>query len=85
MSLALENWRTVARPAQKLIQQARIMTDPDRVWLITGSSTGFGLALAQALLERGDRVTTVALDVTDVRSLQQAIENALHAYSLFSQ
>jgi NAD(P)-dependent dehydrogenase (short-subunit alcohol dehydrogenase family) len=30
--------------------------DADRVWLITGASSGFGLAIAEAALERGDRV-----------------------------
>jgi NAD(P)-dependent dehydrogenase (short-subunit alcohol dehydrogenase family) len=33
--------------------------DP-RVWLITGSSSGFGLQLAQTALERGDRVVATA-------------------------
>ncbi|MFZ0386969.1 MAG: oxidoreductase [Solirubrobacteraceae bacterium] len=34
-------------------------TDP-RVWLITGSSSGFGLQLAQTALERGDIVVATA-------------------------
>lgn len=77
------------------------MNNTDKVWLITGSSTGLGRALAQAVLERGyhlvatarqpeqlkelsdrypDRVTTIALDVTNAQSIQQAVEAALNAY-----
>ena len=36
--------------------------DDSRVWLITGCSSGFGLALAQAALARGDRVLATARD-----------------------
>ncbi|BAY50385.1 short-chain dehydrogenase/reductase SDR (plasmid) [Scytonema sp. HK-05] len=78
------------------------MNNTDKVWLITGSSTGLGRALAQAVLERGyhlvatarqpeqlkelndrypDRITTIALDVTNAQSIQQAIEAALNAYN----
>ncbi len=78
------------------------MNNTDKVWLITGSSTGLGRALAQAVLERGyhlvatarqpeqlkelsdrypDRVTTLALDVTNAQSIQQAVEAALNAYN----
>jgi NAD(P)-dependent dehydrogenase (short-subunit alcohol dehydrogenase family) len=32
----------------------------ERVWLITGASSGFGLAIAEAALERGDRVVATA-------------------------
>lgn len=78
------------------------MNNTDKVWLITGSSTGLGRALAQAVLERGyhlvatarqpeqlkelsdrysDRVTTIALDVTNAQSIQQAVKVALNAYN----
>jgi NAD(P)-dependent dehydrogenase (short-subunit alcohol dehydrogenase family) len=32
------------------------MANDARAWLITGSSTGFGRSLAEAVLEKGDRV-----------------------------
>ena len=32
------------------------MANDAEVWLITGSSTGFGRSLAEAVLEKGDRV-----------------------------
>ena len=35
---------------------------PFRIWLITGCSSGLGLALATAVLARGDRVITTARD-----------------------
>jgi NAD(P)-dependent dehydrogenase (short-subunit alcohol dehydrogenase family) len=34
--------------------------NPGRVWLISGCSSGFGRALAEAALERGDRVVATA-------------------------
>jgi NAD(P)-dependent dehydrogenase (short-subunit alcohol dehydrogenase family) len=34
--------------------------DGSRVWLVTGSSSGFGLHIARAALERGDRVVATA-------------------------
>ncbi|MDF5730981.1 MAG: oxidoreductase [Rhizonema sp. PD38] len=36
------------------------MSDNKKVWLITGSSTGFGRALAQAVLKHGDDVVATA-------------------------
>jgi NAD(P)-dependent dehydrogenase (short-subunit alcohol dehydrogenase family) len=36
------------------------MTNNTRVWLITGSSTGFGRALTEAVLQHGDRVVATA-------------------------
>ncbi|MEJ2862463.1 oxidoreductase [Actinomycetospora flava] len=40
-----------------------------RVWLITGTSTGFGRAIALAALERGDRVLATARRVDDIADL----------------
>jgi NAD(P)-dependent dehydrogenase (short-subunit alcohol dehydrogenase family) len=34
----------------------------DRIWFITGASTGFGRALAEEALDRGDRVAATARD-----------------------
>ena len=36
------------------------MTDTTKVWLITGSSTGFGRSLAEAVLKHGDRLIATA-------------------------
>jgi NAD(P)-dependent dehydrogenase (short-subunit alcohol dehydrogenase family) len=40
-----------------------------QVWLITGTSTGFGRAIARAALERGHRVVATARRVDDVADL----------------
>jgi NAD(P)-dependent dehydrogenase (short-subunit alcohol dehydrogenase family) len=37
-----------------------IMTNNPKVWLITGSSTGFGRSLAEAVLVKGDRLIATA-------------------------
>ena len=60
------------------------MTSIDsRVWLITGSSSGFGLALAQAALERGDRVVATARDISALDELvAQASDGAVHRVRL---
>jgi NAD(P)-dependent dehydrogenase (short-subunit alcohol dehydrogenase family) len=46
-------------------------TDP-RVWLITGSSSGFGLQLAQTALEHGDRVVATARQKSSLDELVAA-------------
>ena len=46
-------------------------TDP-RVWLITGSSSGFGLQLAQTALEHGDRVVATARQTSSLDELVAA-------------
>ncbi len=42
-----------------------------RVWLITGCSTGFGRALAEAALAQGDRVIATARNVSKIQDLEQ--------------
>jgi NAD(P)-dependent dehydrogenase (short-subunit alcohol dehydrogenase family) len=46
--------------------------DGSRVWLITGSSSGFGRHIAQAALARGDRVLAAPLDVTRADQVEAA-------------
>ncbi|HEY9799665.1 MAG TPA: oxidoreductase [Leptolyngbyaceae cyanobacterium] len=49
-----------------------------KVYLITGTSTGFGRALAEAVLERGDKVVLTARKPEQVAGLAQANqENAI--------
>jgi NAD(P)-dependent dehydrogenase (short-subunit alcohol dehydrogenase family) len=43
--------------------------DASRVWFITGASSGFGRALAEAALERGERVMAAARDISRVADL----------------
>ena len=40
-----------------------------RVWLITGCSAGFGRAIAEAALARGDRVVATARRVESLETL----------------
>ncbi|MBD1914073.1 MULTISPECIES: SDR family NAD(P)-dependent oxidoreductase [unclassified Leptolyngbya] len=41
-----------------------------RVWLITGSSTGFGRALTEAVLAQGDRVIATARNISKIQNLE---------------
>jgi NAD(P)-dependent dehydrogenase (short-subunit alcohol dehydrogenase family) len=45
------------------------MNNTDRVWLITGSSTGLGRALAQAVLERGYHLVATARNPEQLQDL----------------
>jgi NAD(P)-dependent dehydrogenase (short-subunit alcohol dehydrogenase family) len=45
-------------------------TDPrGRVWFVTGASSGFGRAIAQAVLDHGDRVVATARDLDAIQEL----------------
>lgn len=43
----------------------------DKVWLITGTSTGLGRALAEAVLARGQRVVATARDTSAIKDLAE--------------
>jgi NADP-dependent 3-hydroxy acid dehydrogenase YdfG len=53
-----------------------------RVWLITGSSTGFGRTLAEAALAQGDRVIATARDVGKIQNLEQQYPQTAKAVRL---
>jgi NADP-dependent 3-hydroxy acid dehydrogenase YdfG len=46
-------------------------TTNDKVWLITGCSSGFGRVLAEAAIEHGDRVVATARSVERLKDLAQ--------------
>jgi NAD(P)-dependent dehydrogenase (short-subunit alcohol dehydrogenase family) len=52
----------------------------NRVWLITGASSGFGRAVAEAVLDRGDRVVATARDRGQLSDL--AADDGVHAIAL---
>lgn len=53
-----------------------------RVWLITGSSTGFGRALAEAALAQGDRVIATARNVSKIQDLEHQYPQTAKAICL---
>jgi NAD(P)-dependent dehydrogenase (short-subunit alcohol dehydrogenase family) len=57
-------------------------TDTPRVWFITGAASGLGRALAEAALERGDRVVATARDAARVAGLEAAHPGRAAAVSL---
>jgi NAD(P)-dependent dehydrogenase (short-subunit alcohol dehydrogenase family) len=54
-----------------------VHVDARRTWLITGASSGFGLAIAQAALERGDSVAATARKVKSLEALEEGERIAL--------
>ena len=53
-----------------------------KVWLITGSSTGFGRVLAEVLLEKGERVVATARKLESLADLQKQYPDSLKALNL---
>jgi NAD(P)-dependent dehydrogenase (short-subunit alcohol dehydrogenase family) len=58
------------------------MGNESRVWLITGCSTGFGRALAQAVLENGDRLIATARHTEKLQDLAQSYPQQVRTLSL---
>jgi NAD(P)-dependent dehydrogenase (short-subunit alcohol dehydrogenase family) len=54
----------------------------ERVWLITGGSSGFGRALAEAALARGDRVAATARRAERLGDLVREAPERAHAVAL---
>lgn len=53
-----------------------------RVWFITGTSSGFGRAIAEAVLMRGERVVATARDLRAVKDLADRAPGCVRAYVL---
>ncbi len=62
----------------------RRMTSPasDRVWLVTGSNSGFGRELVQAALAHGDRVVATARRTETLGDLVAAAPDRVHPVAL---
>jgi NAD(P)-dependent dehydrogenase (short-subunit alcohol dehydrogenase family) len=58
------------------------MSDKNRVWFITGSSTGFGRELAEQVLERGEKVVATARNTKDVEDLVEKYPDTALAVQL---
>jgi NAD(P)-dependent dehydrogenase (short-subunit alcohol dehydrogenase family) len=53
-----------------------------KVWLITGSSSGFGRSLVEAVLKKGDRVVATARKPEQLDDLVQQYPETIHAVRL---
>jgi NAD(P)-dependent dehydrogenase (short-subunit alcohol dehydrogenase family) len=59
----------VLRAQATVAYRGGMTTDQDNVWLITGCSSGFGRAIVEAALQRGDRVVATARRVESIADL----------------
>ncbi len=58
------------------------MSSSSKVWFITGSNSGFGLALTQAVLEKGDRVIATSRHPEELDDLAQQYPNTITVVQL---
>jgi NAD(P)-dependent dehydrogenase (short-subunit alcohol dehydrogenase family) len=58
------------------------MTQPSRVWFVTGSSSGFGRSLVELALSRGERVVATARTVASLQDLVAAHRERICAVPL---
>ncbi len=56
--------------------------ETDRVWFITGSGSGLGRELAEAALERGERVVATGRDPQELRGLEKSHPDQVLAQQL---
>jgi NAD(P)-dependent dehydrogenase (short-subunit alcohol dehydrogenase family) len=59
-----------------------MISDLDRVWLVTGCSSGFGRAIAESVLEAGGRVALTARDIEGLEALVQFYPDRARAFVL---
>ncbi|WP_260706357.1 oxidoreductase [Edaphobacter flagellatus] len=59
-----------------------VSSNSDRVWFITGASTGFGRILAEEVLKRGERVVATARKVEQVKDLEEKFPGKALAVTL---
>jgi NAD(P)-dependent dehydrogenase (short-subunit alcohol dehydrogenase family) len=71
--------RMVARTIQAALERNQGMT---RVWLVTGSSRGFGRAIAEAVLTAGDRLVATARDTAKLADLVERFGENVRAVTL---
>ena len=55
---------------------------PQKVWFITGASSGFGRALAEVALERGDRVVATARNISTIADMVVRWPSGAHVAEL---
>jgi NAD(P)-dependent dehydrogenase (short-subunit alcohol dehydrogenase family) len=53
-----------------------------RTWLVTGCSSGLGLAIAETVLERGDRLTATARNLPALEHLRDQYRDRIHLFEL---
>jgi len=58
------------------------MTAETKTWFITGCDSGMGYAVAQVMLERGDKVVLTARDVTNVQPLLEKFPTSARGFTL---
>lgn len=58
------------------------MSNKNKVWFITGSSTGFGREMAEQVLERGEKVVATARNTADVEDLVEKYPDTARAVKL---
>jgi NAD(P)-dependent dehydrogenase (short-subunit alcohol dehydrogenase family) len=54
------------------------MTTQHKVWFVTGASSGFGRAIAEEIVRRGDRVVATARDITSLADLVARAPERVH-------